>query len=498
MGQSIPDRPFTDHDRKLFQQRLHDSLSTLREVLREPGFGAGPQSLGAELEYYLVNGEQTVHPCNQEILAAVNDPQLTLELNRFNLEYNLNPQNFSGSPLLSFEEELQDAQQRINRAADPLGADLVSIGILPTLSPGDIDSGMMTDVPRYHCLSDALKSLRKEPFRIHIDGTDSLRYTCPEVTLEGANTSFQLHWRVPAAEFVDYYNAIQLSTPLVLALSGNSPGIFGKRLWEETRIALFKQSIDSRGSDVDRRRRLARVDFGHGWLTDAWNLFASAVAIYPPLLPIHTEQDPVKVWRSGRLPDFSELRLHMGSTWPWNRAILDPQNNGHLRIEIRYLPSPPSLTDMSANALLAIGLARYLLPHMATLTALLPFEYAEYNFYQAARYGLKARLVWPCLQTLSLLELTPGEVLTGCLDGVELALRDSELNATEIDRLLPVIRNRLQNGQTGSVWQRTQTALYCKDWSDASSVAEAHTRMLTHYRNHQKTGQPVGDWSLEP
>jgi hypothetical protein len=49
----------------------------------------------------------------------------------------------------------------------------------------------------------------------------------------------------------------------VLAVSGNSPTFLGHRLWEETRIALFKQSV---GDRPGLRHRPPRTALGTGWL----------------------------------------------------------------------------------------------------------------------------------------------------------------------------------------------------------------------------------------
>lgn len=492
MGQSIQQDTFSAEDRQCFRDRLQSSIGILKEILAKPDFGQGASSLGAEVEFYLVNPDARVMPVNQAVVKRVNDPQLTLELNRFNLEYNLNPQPFSGTPFKAFEEELQTASTRINEAASELGAELLSIGILPTLREQDMAPEMMTDVPRYHHLSAELKSLRQEAFHVEIDGDPPLNLSCPDVTLEGANTSFQLHWRVPAREFADYYNALQLVTPLALALSGNSPGIFGHWLWEETRIALFKQSIDCRVSEGEKAHQRSRVDFGHGWARDAWSLFAAAVAVHAPLLPILAPEPPETAWKAGRLPDFSELKMHMGSTWPWNRAILDTHDKGHLRIEIRFLPSGPTWTDMSANGLLTIGLALAVLPRITELTAILPFDYAEGNFYRAARRGLDARIIWPSAQTVGLQMLGARELLHQMLPLARQAIAQTDLSSLEADRLFNVVEGRLANGQTGSVWQRQQTRQF-----EAQADADALQRMTQHYLYLQRQGKPVHEWSID-
>ena len=237
MGLSIKTTEFAPEEFERFAAKVRTDLKALTRLLNRPGFGEGASSIGAEVEFYIVNPALRVQPINTEIAARVQDPQLTVELNRFNLEYNLSPQAFKGSPFARTEQELLSAIQRINQHAASLDGELVPIGILPTLRQSDMGAKAMTDEPRYHALSKALIQQRGEPFSIHIGGNDVINLEADDVYMEGANTSFQLHWRVPAHRFADYFNAVQLVTPVVLALASNSPSLFGHHLWDETRIA---------------------------------------------------------------------------------------------------------------------------------------------------------------------------------------------------------------------------------------------------------------------
>jgi hypothetical protein len=108
-----------------------------------------------------------------------------------------------------------------------------------------------------------------------------------DVALEAANTpSFQVHLRVDPADFTRTYNAVQLATAPVLAVSGNSPTFLGHRLWEETRIAVFKQSVDDRPGHRPRRRP-TRITLGTGWLRSGpLELFTESVRLHQPRLPV--------------------------------------------------------------------------------------------------------------------------------------------------------------------------------------------------------------------
>ncbi|MCG8669406.1 MAG: hypothetical protein MI867_08315 [Pseudomonadales bacterium] len=494
MGLSISKESFSDQDYTAFSEKVRLNLEVMKSLLSQPGFGDGPSSIGAEVEFYIVNSELKAKPINIEIFQQVNDPLLTVELNRFNLEYNLSPQPFQGSPFSASENELQQAVKKINNAANPLGGQLVPIGILPTLQSDDIGPHMMTDVPRYHALSNALCSMRGEPFQIHIGGNDVIDLETNDVTLEGANTSYQLHWRVPTNRFADYYNAVQLVTPIVLALASNSPSLFGHHLWDETRIALFKQSIDSRSPNQKTWRHPPRVYFGNGWINNAWELFASAAALYPPIIPVLSEEDPWDVFNNGGTPELAELKLHQGTTWPWNRAIYDHHNNGHLRIEIRSLPAGPTAMDMSANGLFIIGAALAVLEDIQHFKSILPFHYAEHNFYRAAKYGLDAEIIWPNKSQVQLHDLPIKEIAASMIPKVEDALSKTRIDSSEITRLMNIIKGRLDQDISGARWQRRVTEQLMK----TNHPNDAFKLMLKHYMSQQQSGKPLHEWSLNP
>jgi gamma-glutamyl:cysteine ligase YbdK (ATP-grasp superfamily) len=408
MGLAINRQQFEDEEYERFSDRLQENLIALERLLARPGFGLGPTTLGAELEVSIVGRDYKALPVNRQVLARNMDPRLQLELDRFNLEFNLDPTPLTGAPFSALEDQLGHALDLLDRAAAPLGGRVVPIGILPTLTADELGSHAMTDLPRYHALNEGIKRLRQSFFEIDIDGQEPLRQRCDAVTLEGANTSFQIHLRVNPGDYADMYNAAQLATPIALALAANSPTYVGHRLWDETRVALFKQSTDSRGADGTRWRRAARVPFGHGWVRrSVLELFAEAVALHPPLLPILSDEEPVDSVDRGQVPALSELRLHQGTIWQWNRAVYDDSAGGHLRIELRAFGGGPTPIDMAANAAFLIGMMAGLRSEIAYLLPRLPFRYAEYNFYRAAQHGLDAVLLWPTARGNSPREAPP-------------------------------------------------------------------------------------------
>jgi len=117
MGLSIKQSEFTAEEFDRFSAKVRTDLTALTRLLDRPGFGEGASSIGAEVEFYIVNPNLPVQLINTEIAASVQDPQLTVELNRFNLEYNLSPQAFKGAPFARTEQELLKTMQRINQSA---------------------------------------------------------------------------------------------------------------------------------------------------------------------------------------------------------------------------------------------------------------------------------------------------------------------------------------------------------------------------------------------
>ena len=494
MGLSINRSEFTADEFERFAAKVRMDLKALTRLFNRPGFGEGESSIGAEVEFYIVNHDLQVQPINTEIAARVQDPQLTLELNRFNLEYNLSPQAFKGNPFARTEQELLAAIQQINQQAAALDGELVPIGILPTLRQSDMGAKAMTDEPRYHALAKALIKQRGEPFSIHIGGKEVINLEADGVYMEGANTSFQLHWRVPAHRFADYFNAVQLVTPVVLALASNSPSLFGHHLWDETRIALFKQSIDSRSPNRKTWRHPPRVYYGNGWTRSAWELFAASASLFPPIIPLLSDEDPMAVIDRGDVPNLAELRMHQGTTWPWNRAIYDPAEGGHLRIEIRSMPAGPTAVDMCANGLFVIGAALAVLDDIPHLTSILPFHYTEHNFYRAAKYGIGADIIWPHKDQVQLQDIPLLTVARELLPRAREALKRTAVDETEIHRLLAIIEGRIDSAMSGARWQRHVT----ESFSRSMSSDEAFRSMLSLYMANQKKNLPLHEWTLSP
>jgi hypothetical protein len=493
MGKGIDQETFDQVDYARFQEQLGRCLSTLGQLLERPGFGVGPATLGAELELCLVDDAARPHLRNQAVRAAAADPRVNLELDRFNLELNASPTLLAGRPFAALGQELRRLLSRVGDAARGQGGRVALVGILPTLRRADLQPAAISDMPRYRALDSGLRRLRNDAFHVQIAGADPLELASDDVALEGAATSFQVHLRVDPADFTRTYNAVQAATAPVLAVAGNSPTLLGHRLWQETRIALCKQSIDDRDGR-GLRRRVARVAFGTGWLRGGpLELFAEGVRLHQPLLPVLGVHDPLAGGDEGHAPPLAELRLHQGTVWRWNRAIYDPALGGHLRIEMRALPAGPTVTDMLANAALLIGLTRWLAEQDPSWTYALSFERAEHGFYRAAQHGLAAKLSWPVGQGGRVHALPAAELVPRLLPPAREGLVGAGVVAAEADHLLGVIAARVATGQTGSVWQRrTLAALEPRLGRECALAA-----MLQRYLEYAATDQPVHTWPAE-
>ncbi len=491
MGIDIDRDHFDDADYAAFAPQLARGLDALRALLQRPGFGVGAQSIGAELEFSLIDAEARPKPVARDVLAKALDPHVALEIDRFNLEYNAEPQMLAGAPFSAMADELTRALSSLEAAAVACDARMAAIGILPTLRQEDLDSSAMNDVMRFRALSNGLRRLRAAEFRVEIEGEDALRTTCDDVTLEGANTSFQLHLRVDPDDFARTFNAAQWAVAPILAVSTNSPILLEHRLWDETRVALFGQAVDYRMEGPGWRP--SRVSFGHGWVRDgAAELFAESVHLHSPLLPVTTGENATATVERGGVPELTELRLHHGTVWSWNRAVYDTADGGHLRIELRALPSGPSVPDMVANAAALIGLTLGLTRETDWMIPAMPFRLAHDNFYRAAQYGPDAVLLWPNREPPSPLAYRAKELVPKLLPVARRGLVEAGVDEAEADRHLGLIERRVAAGASGSGWQRrTLAALEARLGRRAALAA-----MLEHYVERSREGRPVHEWGV--
>jgi hypothetical protein len=472
MGQEIDQLQFTQVDFDRFRSRLEEETRLLGSLISGGAMDNEGYSVGFEVEAWLVDHNLFPAPINETYLARMADPLVVPELSRFNVELNGTPQSLGPGALARLEEELAGTWHRCMKVAHDLDASLVMTGILPTVRESELTLANMSAMKRYVALNEqVLKRRSGRPLHISIEGQDRLDIAHGDVMLEAATTSLQIHLQVPAEQAARYYNAsLILSAPMV-AVGSNSPLLFGRRLWDETRIPLFEQAVEPEALDGTR---YGRVSFGAGYADRSlMGLFHENVEHHAVLLPILFDC---------KADRFAHLRLHNGTIWRWNRPLVGISGNGrtHLRIEHRVLPSGPSIIDMLANIALFVGLAAEMAGRASPPEEHLSFEAARANFYAAARSGLNAQLAWLDGKSAEAGELLSRELLPLAGRGLEQAgLEDSE-----IERYLGVIEARLRLRQNGAVWYRRRFEACDGDVF----------RLAAAYLEYQRGEAPVHEW----
>ncbi|MFL0810705.1 MAG: glutamate--cysteine ligase [Agarilytica sp.] len=491
MGIDVEKEDFSSEEYEAYSQRLYECLQALKTLLASPSFGDMPLQIGGELENYIVDDQGIVRALNTELIEKSGDSKYTTELNRFNLEINYQPNMLNAHAFSRLHQEMLTSHQKLQGLADNYNAHIIPTGILPTLRRQHLTPKYMTNSVRYRALSKHLLKMRGEKFVVDIAGEDNISLTSENVALEGANTSFQYHLMVKPDEFSQVFNATQLATSLLVAISANSPMLLGKILWDETRIALFKQSIDSRARNNLDWKQPARVAFGQGWNRKGpWEIFASSVSLYPPIFAVNTDEDPIASVTNKTVPKLHELALHMGTTWPWNRPVYCPQGNGHIRIEMRALPAGPSFIDMIANAAFATGIVMGLRDSIDDIVAMMPFRFADFNFYRAAQHGLDASIIWPHAKKHQLIEMPITEVISAMIPIAEKGLTRLGIDQKEIEQNLNIIEQRLIHKVTGARWQKQ----YIHNIEAHSNRDQACHEMFQRYVENFHSGAPVHEW----
>ncbi|MFY9620554.1 MAG: CBS domain-containing protein [Pyrinomonadaceae bacterium] len=479
-------------ERKLheFTQALLADLRALAFMLEEGRIESGVRRIGAEQEMFLVDRSLRPAPLASEVLENAGDARLTTEIARFNLEANLTPLALTGRCFSSLHEELEEVLSKARLAASEFAADVLLAGILPTLKVSDLTLANLTPMPRYHELNRSVTGLRREPFSIHIKGLDELQLTHDNMMMESCNTSFQVHFQVDPSEFVNNYNIAQAITAPVLSAAVNSPLLFGHRLWQETRLALFQHSADARSRTQLARSQPTRVGFGEQWLKHSViELLHDQIARFRPIMITRPDEDPFQVLARGEIPLLSALRMHNGTVWPWNRACYGVTNGvAHLRIENRALPAGPTVIDEIANTAFFVGLMLALPNEYGDISKRMNFDDAKSNFFTAARHGLSAQFNWIDGQSYPASSLILDHLLPLARQG----LQSAGVDASDINTYLEVIDERVQSGRTGAQWMlQSLTA------TEGSGLKDTRYRMLTStILERQKEGKPVHTWPI--
>ncbi|GMR21103.1 MAG: glutamate-cysteine ligase family protein [Gammaproteobacteria bacterium] len=469
MGQEIEHDHFRKQDFTGFESRLRQETELLTQWFGEHRLSTRRPTVGYELEAWLVDEQVRPVPGNERFLELVHSDLVSPELARFNIELNSAPRKLGGTMLRAMQEELVGNWWRCNEAARQMDAELLLVGILPTVQYHQLTLDNMSAMTRYRALNEQVLRMRRgEPLELNITGREHYLNWHTDVMLESVATSLQMHIQAePSLEARIYNAAIVLSAPMVAA-TANSPYLFGYDLWDETRIPVFEQAVSVTGR--------SRVFFGSSYVQDSLlECFIENYQDYPVLLPVNLDDDPATL---------SHLRLHNGTIWRWNRPLVGFNDEGtpHLRIEHRVVAAGPSLVDTVANMALFYGLVWSLARSEDIPEASLSFAHARENFYNAAKDGLNSRLRWLKGNEVGAQLLLTEELLPLAKKG----LQDMGCNQDDIRQSMEILEARLRKAQNGAAWQR---AFIAKHGRDMQALTLA-------YRDHQRGGRPVGEWTL--
>ena len=477
MGKEINTSQFSLADFSGFEEALRGETGVLQSWFNDGRFVRSPSVGGYELEAWLVDAKGDPAPVNDQFLDLLCEESVVPELSRFNVELNAPPELLTGRALRNIEAYLKKTWDSAGAVADAMGIRLAMIGILPTVSQIHLTLSNMSDRERFRALNEQVLRIRNHrPLQLNIAGSDSIRMQQSDVMLEAAATSFQIHLQVNENEAARYYNAAQVLSAPIVAASTNSPFLFGKSLWAETRIPLFEQAVNVQSGSSDQRAVPPRVTFGHGYVKNSLlELFVENLECHPVLLPAHLSRD------NGRL---EHLRLHNGTIWRWNRPLIGfSDHRPHLRIENRVVPAGPSIPDLVANAAFFFGLVHALVADEPPIETELPFECAQKNFYSAARYGLEAAVEWRHGARGSVRSL----VLEKLLPDAARSLERLDFDVQDIDHYLGIVERRVRLRRTGTDWQRAFQSAHCTSMEDLTAA----------YLERQESGRPVCEWDTK-
>jgi hypothetical protein len=476
MGEEIRTSQYKTDDFNQFEKELKNETTLLSQWFKENHFSSASPVAGFELESWLVDEQLRPAPINELFLKQLNEPLASPELAKFNIEFNSTPRPLNKHVFSAMHAELVQLWRKSKAVAQALESKLVMIGILPTVHYEDLNLANMSSLLRYRALNREVIHLRKgKPLVFDINGEEHLRVTHRNVMLESVATSFQIHIQVNQDNAAQIYNTSLLLSAPMIALSTNSPFLFGKNLWSETRIPVFEQAVSIGGFEAAAFGPIRRVTLGSGFVRESlMELFHENVEHYPILLPEHFS-DPIERLR--------HLRLHNGTIWRWNRPLIgfDEDGSPHLRIEHRVVPAGPSITDTIANAAFYYGVLFGMCSRYNKIETRIEFDKVRDNLYRTARFGMRTQINWLDQTRLPVKELLQ-QLIPFALSGwLQLGISEDDQHS-----YITVIQDRIESGMTGSKWQRAFIAKYGKDFS----------AMLSAYIENQESGLPVSHWII--
>ena len=147
---------------------------------------------------------------------------------------------------------------------------------------------------------------------------------------------------------------------------------------------------------------------------------------------------------------------------------------------------------MLANTAFLLGLTLALAPQADQLVARLTFGQARRNFYEAARHGLDAELLWPSGDNPSPRLHTARRLLQQLIPLARDALEGIGVSGEEVASLLDIFAARIMNGMTGAAWQLASLAAFERHCARDAALA----LLLERYLEHSVSGAPVHTWPV--
>jgi hypothetical protein len=496
MGEKVVADGFDLSDRQRYRRKLQQCLAGLARLLAEKRFDRPQNLMGLEIELNLAGADGMPRMVNGEVLKRIASTDFQTELGMFNLEVNIAPHRLGGRVFDRLAEELRTGLGYADRKAREVDAGVVMIGILPTLAQHDLVFENLSAVDRYSLLNDQIVAARGEDFALDIQGVERLTCTSTSIVPEAACTSVQLHLQVTPGRFAAVWNAAQAVAAVQIAVGANSPFLFGRELWRESRPPLFQQATDTRPPELQAQGVRPRTWFGERWVDSAYDLFEENLRYFPPLLPICDEEDPLLVLDRGGVPRLQELVLHNGTVYRWNRPVYGWVDGvPHLRVENRVLPAGPTVTDVVANAAFYYGLVRALAEETRPVWKRLAFEDAAANFDLACRHGIEAELRWPRPGRSGGVAPVPAVrlVLDELLPLAAAGLDAWHVEPADRDFYLGVIEERCRGRVNGASWQVDTFRRARQSGLDREAALAATTR---RYAELMHGGEPVHRWPV--
>jgi len=473
MGSEISHREFTEEDFRAFKKALYDEHTYIKSLFDKGSeLFSDKYRIGYELEACILTGNNLPNPINKKIIDDINSPLFTNELAKYDLEINGNVFKLDSEAPQKLANDFLSLWEQGQHSAKKFDAKLGLFGVLPSLKLEHFNKELyQSDMHRYTLVSQRMKELRHESVKILFHGEDEISLQKDDVMLEALGTSLQIHLQIPFDQAVEYYHAALLASVVLVGFGANSPLVLGKRAWHESRIAIFEQSVDTR----DKQRRdhgdETRVHFAHGYIENWLDLFEQNKMF--KIIFADVKNKPAS--------DLHHFNLHNGTIWRWIRPILGKDNDAKhtLRLELRVLPSGPTLIDTQVNIWFFIGLIQGLVRSKIDLTQI-PFETLKDDFYSVAKTGLTTEFHEPNnAQKVSLQEWILNDGLALTKMGLD------SLGIYDVDEYIDTIEQRTANGQNGASWQLEHFKKY-------NSIA----KLMEDYMKNSEQNIPVHKWSL--